>query len=184
MRYFARFKEDFGYLRAVIRYESTRKYVLTPLVITAEQLTRLDSAGHINKPQSNADHILEGRLREYTNYIWQTVNPLLASGEFDAMPSTLLTTAILNTKKAEEARRERELAEYSEARFKEETEFAKQYGVTLNRVSPNELARLQEELKKKLTPEEYAALWEMSQWEKDYIAEQRRKAMEGKGDGK
>ena len=184
LRYFARFKEDFGYLRAVIRYESTRKYVLTPLVITAEQLTRLDSAGHINQPQSNADHILEGRLREYTNYIWQTVNPLLDSGEFDTMPSTLLTTAILNTKKAEEARRERELAEYSEARFKEEAEFAKQYGVTLNRVSPNELARLQEELKKKLTPEEYAALWEMSQWEKDYIAEQRRKAMEGKEDGK
>lgn len=184
LRYFARFKEDFGYLRAVIRYESTRKYVLTPLVITAEQLTRLDSAGHINQPQSNADHILEGRLREYTNCIWQTVNPLLASGEFDAMPSTLLTTAILNTKKAEEARRERELAEYSEARFKEEAEFAKQYGVTLNRVSPNELARLQEELKKKLTPEEYAALWGMPQWKKDYIAEQRRKAMEGKEDGK
>lgn len=184
LRYFARFKEDFGYLRAVIRYESTRKYVLTPLVITAEQLTRLDSAGHISQPQSNADHILEGRLSEYTNYIWQTVNPLLASGEFDAMPSTLLTTAILNTKKAEEARRERELAEYSEARFKEEAEFAKQHGVTLNRVSPNEFARLQEELKKKLTPEEYAALWGMPQWGKDYIAEQRRKAMEGKEDGK
>lgn len=183
LRYFARFKEDFGYLRAVIRNGSTRKYVLTPLVITAEQLTRLDSAGHINQPQSNADLILEGRLREYTNYIWQTVNPLLASGEFDAMPSEHLTTAILNTKKAEEARRERELAEYSEARFKEEAEFAKQYGVTLNRVSPNEFARLQEELKKKLTPEEYAALWEMPQWKKDYIAEQRRKAMEGKEDG-
>lgn len=183
LRYFARFKEDFGYLRAVIRNGSTRKYVLTPLVITAEQLTRLDSAGHINQPQSNADLILEGRLRGYTNYIWQTVNPLLASGEFDAMPSEHLTTAILNTKKAEEARRERELAEYSEARFKEEAEFAKQYGVTLNRVSPNEFARLQEELKKKLTPEEYAALWEMPQWKKDYIAEQRRKAMEGKEDG-
>lgn len=184
LRYFARFKEDFGYLRAVIRNGSTRKYVLTPLVITVEQLTRLDSAGHINQPQSNADHILEGRLREYTNYIWQTVNPLLASEEFDAMPSTLLTTAILNTKKAEEARRERELAEYSEAQFQKEAEFAKQYGVTLNRVSPNEFARLQEELKKKLTPEEYAALWEMPQWKRDYIAEQRRKAMEGKEDGK
>ena len=184
LRYFARFKEDFGYLRAVIRNGYTRKYVLTPLVITAEQLTRLDSAGHINQPQSNADHILEGRLKEYTTYIWQTVNPLLASGEFDAMPTEHLTTAILNTKKAEEARREKELEEYSEARFKEKAEFAKKHGVTLNRVSPNEFARLQEELKKKLTPEEYAALWEMPQWKKDYIAEQRRKAMEGEEDGK
>lgn len=184
LRYFARFKEDFGYLRAVIRYRNVRKYVLTPLVITAEQLTRLDSAGYINQPQSKADLILDGRLREYTNYIWQTVNPLLASGEFDATPSEYLTTAILNTKKAEEARMERELAEYSEARFKEEAEFAKRAGVTLNRVSPNEFARLQEELKKNLTPEEYAALWEMPQWKKDYIAEQRRKAMEGEEDGK
>lgn len=184
LRYFARFKEDFGYLRAVIRYGNVRKYVLTPLVITAEQLTRLDSAGYINQPQSNADLILDGRLREYTNYIWKTVNPLLASGEFDVTPSEYLTTAILNTKKAEEARRERELAEYSEARFKEEAGFAKRSDVTLNRVSPNEFARLQEELKKNLTPEEYAALWEMPQWKKDYIAEQRRKAMEGEEDGK
>ena len=107
LRYFARFKGNFGYLRAVINNGSKRKYVLTPLVITAEQLTRLDRSGHINQPQNNADHILEGRLREYTNYIWQTVNPLLASGEFDAMPSEHLTTAILNTKKAEEARREK-----------------------------------------------------------------------------
>lgn len=184
LRYFARFKEDFGYLRAVIRNGYTRKYVLTPLVITAEQLTRLDSTGHINQRQSNADYILEGGLKEYTNYIWQTVNPLLASGEFDTIPSEQLTTAILNTKKAEEARREKKLEEYSEAQFQKQAEFAKQYGVTLNRVSPKEFARLQEKLKKKLTPEEYAALWEMPQWTKDYIAEQRRKAMEGKENGK
>ena len=108
LRYFARFKEDFGYLRAVVRYGTTRKYVLTPMVVTKAQLTRLDSAGYINQPQSKADLILDGRLREYTNYIWQTVNPLLASGEFDAVPSRQLTNRILATKKAEdEARRQR-----------------------------------------------------------------------------
>ena len=108
LRYFARFKENFGYLRAVVRYGTTRKYVLTPMVVTKAQLTRLDSAGYINQPQSKADLILDGRLREYTNYIWQTVNPLLASGEFDAVPSRQLTNRILATKKAEdEARRQR-----------------------------------------------------------------------------
>lgn len=184
MRYFARFKEGFGYLRAVIRNGDTRKYVLTPLVITAEQLTRLDSAGHINQPKNNADLILEGRLIEYTTYIWQTVNPLLASGEFDAMPSEHLTTAILNTKKSEEARREKKLEAQAEVRFREEAEEASKHGVTLNRLTPKEFAELQERLQKELTPEEYAALWEMPQWKKNYIAEQRRKAMEGEEDGK
>lgn len=183
MRYFARFKEDFGYIRAVIRNGYTRKYVLTPLVITAEQLTRLDSAGHINQPQSDADHILEGRLREYTIYIWKTVNPLLESGEFDAMPSTLLTTAILNTKKTEQAKREKALEERTEAQFREMSDEARKHGVTLNRLTPKEFRQLTERLQKELTPEEYAALWEMPQWGRDYIAEKRRKAMEGKEDG-
>lgn len=183
LRYFARFKEDFGYIRAVIRNGYTRKYVLTPLVITAEQLTRLDSAGHINQPQSDADHILEGRLREYTIYIWKTVNPLLESGEFDAMPSTLLTTAILNTKKAEQAKREKALEERTEAQFREMSDEARKHGVTLNRLTPKEFRQLTERLQKELTPEEYAALWEMPQWGRDYIAEKRRKAMEGKEDG-
>ena len=108
LRYFARFKENFGYLHAVIRYGTTRKYVLTPLVITAEQLTRLDSAGYINQPQSKADLILDGRLREFTAYVWQVVTPLIEAGEFDAVPSGQLTNRILATKKAEdEARSQR-----------------------------------------------------------------------------
>lgn len=173
LRYFARFKEDFGYLRAVIRNGSTRKYVLTPLVITADQLARLDTSGHINQPQGDTDYLLEGRLREYTTYIWQTVNPLLESGEFDAMPSEHLTTAILNTKKAEEARREKELEEQAEEEFRRQAEFAKRYGVTLNRHSQAEFAKLQEKLTAELTPEQYAEIWATPQWKKDYIEEQR-----------
>ena len=159
LRYFARFKEDFGYLRAVIRYRSTRKYVLTPLVITAEQLTRLDSAGYINQPQSKADLILDGRLREYTNYIWQTVNPLLASGEFDATPSEYLTTAILNTKKAEdEACRQRAEARAG-ATFQRKAAEAEARGHKLHSLTIKEFQRLNKELKATLSPEEYAALW-------------------------
>lgn len=183
LRYFARFKEDFGYLRAVIRYGETRKYVLTPLVITAEQRTRLDSAGHINQPKSNADLILEGRLIRYTAYIWQTVTPLLASGEFDAMPSEYLTTAILNTKKAEEAKSEKLLEERVEAQFREECEEARKHGITLNHLTLKEFVELQKELKANLTPEEYAVLWEKPQWKKDYLAKKLSKAMEGEKDG-
>ena len=180
LRYFARFQEDFGYLRAVIRNGYTRKYVLTPLVITADQKARLDSAGHINQPQGYADWLLESRLTEYTNYIWQTINPLLASGEFDAMPSTLLTTAILKTKKAEETRREKELEKQAEEEFQKQAEFTKQHGVTLNRIDPDKFIKLQRKLKKNLTPEEYAALWETPQWVKDYAVENHRKFMENR----
>lgn len=173
MRYFARFKGDFGYLRAVIRYGSTRKTITTPLVITAEQLTQLDSAGHISQPLTDADHRLDGKLRQYSNYIWQTVNPLLESGEFDAIPSEQLTTAISDTKKAEEARREKELKEFAEAEFRKQQEFAKRYGVTLTRTTPEEVKRLQREL----TPEEFSSLWETPQWVKDYAAENYREFM-------
>lgn len=187
LRYFARFRGAFGYLRAVINNGQTRKYILTPLVITAEQLTRLDRAGHVNQPQGDADHLLEGRLLQYTNYIWQTVNPLLESGEFDAMPSEHLTTAILNTKKTEEAKREKELEEYAEAEFRKKQEFAKNYGVTLTRTTPEEVKRLQREL----TPEQFASLWETPQWAKDYaaanyrefMANRKKRAEEGETDG-
>lgn len=187
MRYFARFKGAFGYLRAVVRYGSIRKTITTPLVITAEQLTRLDSAGHINQPQTDADLRLDGRLRQYTNYIWQTVNSLLESGDFGTMPSKLLTIAITDTKKTEEAKREKELEEYAEAEFRRKQEFAKRYGVTLTRTTPEEVKRLQREL----TPEEFASLWETPQWVKDYAAERyrefmanrRKRAEEGETDG-
>lgn len=109
-------------------------------------------------------------MREYTTYIWQTVNPLLESGEFDAMPSEHLTTAILNTKKAEDARREKELEEQAEAEFRRQAEFTKRHGVTLNRHSQAEFTKIQEKLRAELTPEQYAELWETPQWVKDYAA--------------
>ena len=160
LRYFARFKEDFGYLRAVIRYDGARKYILTPLVITAEQLTRLDSAGHINQPKSNADHILEGRLKEYTTYIWKTVNPLIASGGFDAMPSEHLTTAILNTKEGEEEKRQQRVNAMAEATFQRKAKEAAERGHELHRLTVKEFESMVKELKATLTPEEYKALWE------------------------
>ena len=108
LRYFARFKEDFGYLRAVIRNGYTRKYILTPLVINRDQLSRLNTLGYIDPVQGVEDMRLGGRLREYTAYVWQVVTPLIESGEFDAVPSRQLTNRIFATKKAEdEARSQR-----------------------------------------------------------------------------
>lgn len=159
LRYFARFKEDFGYLRAVIRYGETRKYILTPMVITKAQLARLDSAGHI-RIESQEDGMLETRLREYTGYIWQTVNPLIASGGFAAMPSELLTTAIINTKKDEEEKRQERVNAMAAATFQRKAEEAKQRDHELHSLTADEFKRLVKELKATLSPEEYKALWE------------------------
>lgn len=113
LRYYTRFKEDFGHIRAVIRYEDTRKYITTPLIITAEQRTRLDTFGHINQPQGNTDHLLEERLKRYTGYIWRTVKPLILSGEFATMPTEALAAAIKETQEEDEAKRDSELTEYA-----------------------------------------------------------------------
>lgn len=158
LRYFARFKEDFGYLRAVIRYGSTRKYVLTPMVVTKAQLDRLDTAGHIRR-ETDEDVMLEGRLREFTSYVWQVVTPLIEAGEFDAVPSWQLTNRIFATKKAEdEARRQRTNAT-AEATFQRKAAEAEARGHELHSLKIKEFQRLNKELKATLSPEEYAALW-------------------------
>ena len=158
LRYFARFKEDFGYLRAVIRYGTTRKYVLTPMVVTRAQVDRLDTAGHIRK-ETEEDAMLEGRLREFTAYVWQVVTPLIESGEFPAVPSWQLTNRIFATKKAEdEARRQRTEAR-AEATFQRKAAEAEARGHKLHSLTIKEFQRLNKELKATLSPEEYAALW-------------------------
>lgn len=159
LRYFARFKEDFGYLRAVIRYDGARKYILTPMVVTKAQLQRLESAGHI-RIESGEDVMLETRLREYTTYIWKTVNPLIASGGFAAMPSERLTTAILNTKKGEEEKRQQRVNAVADAEFQRKAKEAAERGHELHRLTVKEFESMVKELKATLTPEEYKALWE------------------------
>lgn len=97
LRYYARFKEEFGYLHAVIRYGTTRKCITTPLVITAEQLPRLDTSGYISNP-TEGDLLLDGRLHRFTPIVWSVVNPLIANGEFANIPSQTLTAKILEAR--------------------------------------------------------------------------------------
>lgn len=94
MRYYARFKEGFGYLHAVIRHGTTRKCITTPLVITAAQLSRLDTSGYIYNP-GKEDLSLDSRLRHFTPIVWDVVKPLIASGEFSIIKSQALTAAIM-----------------------------------------------------------------------------------------
>lgn len=110
LRYYARFKEDYGYLRAVIRYKERRKYITTPLIIAKGQLDRLDTSGHIIM-MNREDIVLENHLKEFTAYIWETVTPLIDSGRFADITSAELSAAILDTfKKKEEERRMRNRA--------------------------------------------------------------------------
>lgn len=96
MRYFARFRGNFGYLRAIARNEEIRKSILTPLVITRDQLSRLKTLGYIDPVQGVEDMRLDGRLREYTATAWEVFNELLAAGTFAATPSESISTTILN----------------------------------------------------------------------------------------
>lgn len=95
LRYYARFKEDYGYLRAVIRYKERRKYITTPLIIAKGQLDRLDTSGHIIM-MNREDIVLENHLKEFTAYIWETVTPLIDSGRFADITSAELSAAILD----------------------------------------------------------------------------------------
>ena len=185
LRYFGRFKGEFGYLRAVVRYDKTRKFIITPLVITKDQLSRLDTTGGIKEAESNADKILHCNLKRYTQYVWHVVKPLLTSGEFDTIPSERLSTAIINYKKAEEAAAQRRCEERAAEEFQRQSEFAKTRGHEIHSISPREFADLNKKLQETLTPEEYAQLWEMPQWKKDYIEERRNEALraeEGEND--
>lgn len=105
LRYFARFKGNFGYLRATARNGEIRKSILTPLVITREQLSRLNTLGRIDPVQSVEDMRLDGRLREYNATAWEVFNALIAAGTFATTPAEYISTAILNRHKSKEEER-------------------------------------------------------------------------------
>jgi hypothetical protein len=105
LRYFARFKGNFGYLRATARNGEIRKSILTPLVITREQLKRLNTRGYIDPVQGVEDMRLDGRLREYTATAWEVFNALIAAGTFAPTPAEHISTAILNRHKGKQKER-------------------------------------------------------------------------------
>lgn len=158
LRYFARFKEDRGYLRAVIRYGQKRKYITTPIPITKAQLERLDTAGSI-RIETNEDAILRGRLRDFTSYVWKVVTPLIDTGEFDNALSWEISHSIYATIRDTENARLQRATEAAEANFQRKAEEAAAKGEELIRITIEEFQRLNEELKATLSPEEYAALW-------------------------
>lgn len=159
LRYFARFKEDFGYLRAVIRYGNVRKYVLTPLVIHRAQLDRLNTAGHI-RIETEEDMMLEARLRQYTACAEPIIAGLISTGEFEAFPSEYLTTAIISAYRGQEQTRYQHQEAMAKATYQQKVAEAAARGSELNCHNLQEFKRLKRELKSTLSPEEYAALWE------------------------
>lgn len=109
LRYFARFKGNFGYLRATARNGEIRKYILTPLVINRDQLSRLNTLGYIDPVQGVEDMRLGGRLWEYTATAWEVLNELLAAGTFATTPAESISTAILNRHKEKQKERDKRM---------------------------------------------------------------------------
>lgn len=94
LRYFARFRGDYGRVHAVIRKGLTRKTIVSAIVIAKEQLPRLESVGGIYPITDDADFLLHSRLQDFTELVWRVVKPLMDSGDFDRMPGTAIRAAI------------------------------------------------------------------------------------------
>lgn len=102
LRYFARFKGVSGHLRVAVHYGTkSAKFVVLPIGITAEQSSRLDSAGFIKDPQTIADRILDKRLRACTPIIFGIVSPLIDSGAFNDTPGERLAAQICDVVRRE-----------------------------------------------------------------------------------
>lgn len=94
LRYFARFRGNYGRVRAVIRKGLTRKTIVSAIVIAKEQLPRLESVGGIDPITNDSDFLLHSRLQDFTELVWRVVKPLMDSGDFDRMPGTAIRAAI------------------------------------------------------------------------------------------
>lgn len=159
LRYFARFKGDTGYLRAVVRYDGHRKYLTTPIVITRTQLPRLKSFGRIVHAD-DLDAKLDGQLLRFSDYILQTAKPLIDSGEFAALSGKELGRMVMATKEKEESRHRHRSLEMAEREFGRRAEDALYRGRVLQGIDIALFNDLIKQLKEQLTPEEYREIWE------------------------
>lgn len=110
LRYYARFRCAFGYLRCLITLNNSRKYITTPLVIKRRQLPLLHSEGYLDIVDPE-DMGLNLRLQEYDKTIREYIDELLADGTFYAAPSWPMTTAIEIRHRDKQRARRRRLAE-------------------------------------------------------------------------
>lgn len=97
VRYYARFRGAQGFLRAVIRYESARKYITTDIPITSSQLTRLDTSGRMERVCTSADKVLSAQLQAFNTAVWSVVAPLLDNGTFAETSSDILDREVRQT---------------------------------------------------------------------------------------
>lgn len=93
VRYYARIRGPQGYLRAVIRYGASRKYITTDVWITQSQLARLDTSGSL-KVHTQMDKEVNNALHECNAAIWGVVLPLVESGQFAETTSDAIDRAV------------------------------------------------------------------------------------------
>lgn len=89
MRYYARFRGEQGYLRAVLRLGKVRKYITTDICVTSKQLARIESSGEV-RVRTAPDKELSGKLEKCNKAIWGVITPLLEAGAFTSTPSDTL----------------------------------------------------------------------------------------------
>lgn len=89
LRFYARFRTDYGRLRAVINYNKSRKFLTTNIPISREQLSRFDSIGDIDITNT-ADMLLRGRIMAFKRHLMAIVEPMVELDTFaDVAPLDL-----------------------------------------------------------------------------------------------
>lgn len=95
LRYFARFKEDIGYLRATLRYNKATWYLTPRFPITRDQAKRFDTSGILTEDTgSDSDFALSGRMAHYKRFALEVANALIAEGTITEYSSEQLNNVI------------------------------------------------------------------------------------------
>lgn len=84
IRYFTRFRGEYGYIYALLRFYKTRKTINTKIIISREQAKRLCSDGSFLPSESSVDDCRElgNKLDSYTRNALKVVGGMVANNTF------------------------------------------------------------------------------------------------------
>lgn len=95
IRYFTRFRGEYGYIYALLRFYKTRKTINTKIIISREQAKRFCSDGSFLPPTTIDDCELECvTLDKYTRNALKVVGEMVANNTFAETPGESIPAMI------------------------------------------------------------------------------------------
>lgn len=115
IRYFTRFRGEYGYIYALLRFYKTRKTINTKIIISREQTKRFCSDGSFLPSESRVDDCRElgNTLDSYTRYALKVVREMVANNTFAEIPGksipAMIGTAIKGARSCYDNKQEYEI---------------------------------------------------------------------------